>query len=106
MQPLENKRGPRAPLDELGHSNEQQGGESDGNSRVSVEGVYLCSQLASERSIVDALQAGAVDVPDAALPYISQALAGRCEETVGEKGGRRDRQPDQRCHIGCQEASG
>ena len=53
--------------EELGHDHKEQHQDADDLGRLQVEGVDLCTQLGGEGRVLNLLQAGAVDVPNAAL---------------------------------------
>ena len=56
---------------QLGQDDEERHRDADDLGRLQVEGVDLGAEARGEVGVVDGLEAGAVDVPDAALPNVS-----------------------------------
>ena len=86
-------------LYELREDHKEQRGNADDDGGLGVESVDLVADARGEAGVLDALQASAIDVPDAALPDVSQTrLSGR-EETIREEERRRDRHARQCWHL-------
>ena len=58
-------------MEQFGQDDKERDGDADDLSGLQVEGVDLGAQARGEVGISNLLQAGAVDVPDAALPDVS-----------------------------------
>ena len=57
--------------EELRQSNVKQGGDEDNTGRTEVKVVDFGTDLCGQSSILNLLQSGAVDVPNATLPDVS-----------------------------------
>lgn len=58
-------------LEELGQDNKERDCDADDLGALKIEGIDLRAQPRGEVSILNLLEAGAIDVPDAALPDVS-----------------------------------
>ena len=60
-----------ASSEQLGQDNKEQGDSGGDNTGLQVECVHLVANSLREIGVLDLLEAGAVDVPNATLRYVS-----------------------------------
>lgn len=91
---------------ELGQQDKGRDGDADHAGRLQIERVHLGAQPLREVGVLNLLQAAAVDVPNAALPDVSQTLLRGAQVAVRKEERRCDGETRERRRFGSQQPDG